>query len=341
MTMARLFGAQVLEGLELPVLRARVTLRLLDTTTLPPYKGAMLRGGFGYAFQRSACPQPCWGHSDSCTVGTLCPYRWIFETPHPPGVAQMHDLQDVPRPFVIEPPLDHKRHYAAGDALEFGLVLIGRAIDHLPYFLFGFEQLGRMGLGRDQAHTRLERVEALRPWAPTGLAVYQDGRVTASAARLDDAGDSYLYSAADIAERAAGLPPDLRITLNTPLRVKARGAFIEAFDLGAIVQSACWRLNALAIFHGGGAWESNHRALADQARSVAVEQVRIQWVDWERTSTRPAQPRSMKLGGIVGGVVLRDVPPELRAVLLAGSLVHVGKACVFGHGAYTVQGMAG
>ena len=187
-----------------------VTLRLLDATTLPPYKGAMLRGGFGYAFQRAACPQPCWGHSDTCAVGALCPYRWIFETPHPPGVAQLHDLQDVPRPFVIEPPLDHKRQYAAGDALEFGLVLIGRGIDHLPYFLFSFEQLGRMGLGREQARARLERVEALRPWEPTGLAVYQDGRVTADAARLHDASDTYLYSAATIAARAAALPADLR-----------------------------------------------------------------------------------------------------------------------------------
>ena len=49
------------------------------------------------------------------------------------------------------------------------------------------------------------------------------------------------------------------------------GVFIEAFDLGAIVQSACWRLNALAIFHGGGAWESNHRALAEQAKKKLEE----------------------------------------------------------------------
>src|SRR5215207_1286710 len=115
-----------LHNLTLPVLRARVTMRLLEDAALPAAKGAMLRGGFGYAFQRSACPQPCWGHSDTCTVTALCPYRWVFETPHPPGVAHLHDLQDVPRPFVIEPPHDERTRYAAGDALEFGLVLIGR-----------------------------------------------------------------------------------------------------------------------------------------------------------------------------------------------------------------------
>ncbi|RRR67439.1 MAG: hypothetical protein EI684_18955 [Candidatus Viridilinea halotolerans] len=46
----------------------------------------------------------------------------------------LHDLRDVPRPFVIEPPLETRTHYRAGEALELTLVLIGRGIDFLPYF---------------------------------------------------------------------------------------------------------------------------------------------------------------------------------------------------------------
>jgi hypothetical protein len=38
----------------------------------------------------------------------------------------------------------------------------------------------------------------------------------------------------------------------------------------------------------------------------------------------------MTLGGIAGSVVLRDVPAGIRAILLAGSFVHVGKACSLG-----------
>jgi hypothetical protein len=45
----------------------------------------------------------------------------------------------------------------------------------------------------------------------------------------------------------------------------------------------------------------------------------------------------MKLGGIIGSAVLRGVPTDVRAVLLAGSLAHVGKACVFGHGGYRIE----
>lgn len=327
-----------LVALALPIMRSRLTLRLLEDTTLPPYKGALLRGGFGYAFQRASCPQPCWGASERCAVQALCPYRWVFETPHPPHVAQLHDLHDVPRPFVIEPPLDHKRQYAAGDALEPGLVLIGRGIDYLPYFLYSFENLGRMGLGRTHARFRLERVEALRPWQPTGLAIYQDGRVMARTENREPrTGTLPIYDAAAITARAAALPADLRLTLRTPMRVKARGDWLRAIDLPAIVQSMCWRLNALATFHGGGPWPVDHRALVEQARSIVVEQQQVQWVDWERTSTRGEQPRAMKLGGIVGSAVLRGVPPDVRALLLAGSIVHVGKAAVFGHGKIAVD----
>jgi hypothetical protein len=344
------------------MLRARVTLRLLEDAALPPYKGAMLRGGFGYAFQRSSCPQTCWGASDRCAVGAdrdppiLCPYRWVFETPHPPGVSHLHDLQDVPRPFLIEPPAGERTRYAAGDVLEFGLMLFGRGIDHLPYFLFSFEQLGRMGLGRQHARARLERVEALYPWKPVGEVIYQDGRVLPTnhrrpttndqrptiADRENDHGSRTteglpIYDAALIAARAATLPADLRLTLRTPLRVKARGDFIRTIDLPALLQATCWRLNALATFHGGGPWPVDHRALVEQARSITIERAQVHWVDWERTSTRGPRPQSMKLGGIVGEALLRGVPADVRAVLLAGSLAHVGKACVFGHGEYRLE----
>lgn len=327
-------ASATMHDLALPLLRARLSVRLLEDTILPPYKGGMLRGGFGHAFQRASCPRPCWGAADHCLTANRCPYHAIFETPHPPGVNQLHDLQDVPRPFVIEPPLDHKRQYAAGDTLEFGLVLLGRAIDALPYFLTSFEELGRLGLGRTQARARLERVEALYPWQPTGVVIYQDGRVMA-----DQLGELPTIDGATVTARAAQLPADLRLTLRTPLRVKTNGSYLTGFDLPAITKAICWRLNALATFHGGGPWPVDHRLLVELARSITLEHVDVRWVDWERTSTREPARQQMNLGGIIGSAVLRGVPAELRALLLAGSLVHAGKACVFGHGWYGLAEM--
>jgi hypothetical protein len=255
----------------------------------------------------------------------LCPYRWVFETPHPAGVPHLHNLQDVPRPFVIQPPRDQQQRFEAGATLEFGLVLIGRGIDFLPYFLLGFEHLGALGLGRDQARARLERVEALTPFQPVGLPIYQDGRVIETA-------NLPLLNTAELPVHAATLPADLHLELRTPVRVKAQGHFLTELDLGALVQAACWRMGALAAFHGARLWPLDYRPVVAQARAVRVERAAVQWVDWERTSTRGGARRQMSLGGIVGTATLRTVPPEVRAALLAASVLHVGKACVFGHG---------
>jgi hypothetical protein len=315
----------------LPVLRVRVTLRLLEDATLPVHKAAMLRGGFGYAFQRATCPQSCWGQSDQCATDTICPYRQVFETPRPPDSDRFRNLRDIPRPFVLEPPTDGKTRYAGGDSLELTLVLIGQGMDYVPYFLFGFEQLGRMGLGKQRARARLERVEALHPWQPMGRVIYRDGEVLTSAEPLPALTEEMVTA------RARTLPADLHLVLRTPLRVKARGEFLQQIDLAALVQAICWRIQALAAFHSSSPWEHDYRPLIAQAQEVVVAEEQVGWADWTRTSTRGSAAKKMTLGGLLGSAVLHNVSPDLRAVLLMGSLVHVGKACVFGHGGYALQ----
>lgn len=314
----------------LPLLRLRVTLRLLDDARLPAYKGGMLRGGFGYAFQRASCPEACWGAEAECPVVPVCPYRQVFAPPHPPDVAQLHDLRDVPRPFVLGLPNDQRETYLAGEALEFGLTLIGRGCEYLPFFVYGFERLGALGLGRDRVPARLERVEALAPWQPVGDVVYQDGRMPADAALP-------LLDGAEVLERAERLPAEFALSLRSPLRIKARGEWMRQFDTAALVRAVCWRLGALSAFYGAAPWTLDYRPLLAQAAALPIRTAQLDWVDWERTSTRGGTARRMNLGGLVGRVVLADVPYAVAAVLLMGSLIHAGKACVFGHGAYRIE----
>lgn len=309
----------------LSILRARVTFRLAEAARLPPFKGALFRGGLGYALQRVSCPPACWGRAERCTAELGCAYRRIFEPAPPPGRARLHDLQDAPRPFVVEPPLDQRREYAAGEPLELALVLFGDGIAHLPHLVRGLAELGHAGLGRDQARARLERVEALSPGQPLGTLVFRDGEELAPP-------EIPTLNLSELTLAAAELPADLHLALRTPLRVKARGAFIESLDLPALVQAIGWRLAALAGFYGEHPWDEDYRPVVEAARGVRVERSSAHWVDWERSSTRPAKPQTMKLGGIVGAATLRGVPPAVRAMLLAGGVVHAGKACVFGHG---------
>ena len=137
------------------VARFELTLRALDPIKLPPHAGSTLRGGFGRAFRRIGCAASALG-SDRCSLGDRCPYHYVFETPVPPGSPILTNVGTAPRPFVIEPPLDTRGAYEPGAVIPVGLVLVGRAIEYLPYFIHAFEQLGAAGLGSGRGRFRLD-----------------------------------------------------------------------------------------------------------------------------------------------------------------------------------------
>ena len=125
-------------------------LKARDPLVLPAYKGSTLRGGFGLAFKRVVCAlrnQDC----PACLLKEKCIYSYVFETPPPAGTRIMRKYQAAPHPCVIEPPLEIQRIYRPGAEFKFGLTLIGRAIDYLPYFIYTFDELSRMGIGKGKA----------------------------------------------------------------------------------------------------------------------------------------------------------------------------------------------
>ena len=60
----------------------------------------------------------------------------------------MRKYKNIPHPFIIEPPMDNNTHYQPNDTISFKLILIGKAIDFLPYFLYSFELMAEKGLGK-------------------------------------------------------------------------------------------------------------------------------------------------------------------------------------------------
>jgi hypothetical protein len=128
---------------------ARYRFVLLASTSLrlSSFAGATLRGGFGHVFKRTVCIWPP-GDCPRCLLKNTCSYPYIFETAPAPGSAKLRGLEQIPRPFVIEPPeADPRTPYQPGERFDFRLLLVGRAIDYLPYFLFTFSELGRVGRG--------------------------------------------------------------------------------------------------------------------------------------------------------------------------------------------------
>lgn len=147
--------------------RFRLRLKPRETLLLPAYKGSALRGGFGQVFRRIACLGADRGFGE-CLLRERCPYHYIFETPPPAGSVVLDKVPTAPQPFVLEPSLETKRVYEPGEELTFHLVLIGKALDFLPYFIYTFDELGRIGLGRGKGKYTLDAVAWLDA---TGAAV--------------------------------------------------------------------------------------------------------------------------------------------------------------------------
>lgn len=306
----------------------RLTLEALEPLHLPPFKGSALRGGFGYVFKRLVCfqPKPC---RKRCKLGNACPYGYIFETAPPEGSEALSKNASIPRPFVIEPPDDPRTLILPGERLTFGLTLIGRANNYLPYFIAVFRELGQEGLGRTRGKYRLLAIDAMAPDDGVVAPVYreQDERVQ----KVD-----IIVNEQIIAALAAGLPIDrMRLRFLTPTRLKHQGKPVQRPPFHVLVRRLLDRVSSLSYFHCGQRWETDFRGLVERAKTVELAECDTRWMHVERYSGR--QKARLSLGGFVGNVVYTgDLAPFLPLLCL-GSLVHVGKSAVFGNGRYQIE----
>ncbi len=307
----------------IPFVSERYTFRLRaeERIQLPPYKGAAFRGGFGYAFRKVVCAlkrKPC----DDCLLKARCVYAYIFETPPPSGTKVMRKYTRAPHPFVIEPPADRRSRFEQGEIIPFEIILIGKAVEYLPYFIYTFETLGGMGIGRERGKYHLESVRRDEVKIYDGATKTLTPVPPGGAERGQDPAEE---SGAD------------RITLEfvTPTRILYNKHLTVDLEFHILVRNLLRRIALLSCFHcGGNPDDIDFRALIRKAESVKVRRRNLRWVDWERYSTR--QKTRMKLGGFIGKVIFEgDLMPFIPYIRI-GEDAHVGKATSFGLGKYEI-----
>ncbi len=333
------------------VVRLGIVLRAREAVRLPPYAGSTLRGAFGHAFRRVACP---FRQCPPCLVPASCPYTYIFETPPPPGAPIMGRVNAAPHPFVFEPPPANERPYEPGEEIRFGLVLVGRAIEFLPYLAYALGEMAERGLGKGRGKADLvEILDATDAEAP-GQRLY-DGATRTLLARPSGNGHTppWLPANADAGPCRSGLPPAIRrpqaepsglapaislgngrITIRflTPTRLKFDSHLTSDLEFHILWRNLLRRLSVLSAFHCGQPLEVDFKASIARAEQVACTDRRIRWVDWERYSAR--QDTTMLLGGFMGEATFAGDLADFLPALRLGELVHVGKGTTFGLGQY-------
>lgn len=312
----------------IPYLRLGITLRAEEPAALPPFLGSMLRGAFGHALRRIACSMGPGQECESCRLRQACTYTRLFETFHddeePPPF--LRGIRHAVRPYVFEPQTPGGRR-EPGEDLRFDLLLFGQAVALQAYAGLAVERMAAGGLGTRRARFRLERIEALPPEGPARV-LFADGRALAGAVPA-----SRLLP--------APLPEGpLCLRFPTPLRLKVREHLACRPDFRALVFAMLRRTLELAHAHVPGApLDWTIQPLLKTAGEVQVLDVDLRWHDWERWSQR--QRTVMKLGGVMGSMIVEGDLAPFAALLRTAELVHVGKGATFGLGKLELASAAG
>jgi hypothetical protein len=308
------------------VSRLRVSVCFKGDIELPPFKGGILRGALDITFRRLVCPDQdidC----QSCTIYEKCPYGLIFWPTPPPEAERLRANRDVPRPFVLKPPLEGKTRYLKGEEMTFGLALVGEAQRYVKYFLTSLKRLSEEGLGKKRTPFEIKAIEA-QGLGPQRKPLW-DGHAPMKTSNLI----RLTWDKCIEASRRLN-PSRIRIRFLTPTLLRAGGQVVREPEFHHLVKRLRDRVNALAVFFCGDELRVDHREFGLKAEAVRRLDSRLWWVDRHRYSQR--RHHAYKLEGFVGEATFEGPLEEYLPLLVLGQLVHVGRACVFGQGWYEV-----
>lgn len=318
----------------------RFTLAPVQPLEVPAInKGNMLRGGFGHAFRRLCCVPQC-HDAKTCPLAGTCPYQAVFEPSPPLGAERLSKNQDIPRPFVFRAPQTRQTRFELSQPFEFGLVLIGRALDFLPYFVLSFRELAAEGLGLNRAKCSLERVEQVNSFPNgTGLQDCQTEIIYTSKDQLFrpaevQGADEWIKSRIDRISACEDDGAVQRVTIRfvTPTFLRAGGEVIRHPEFHHVFKRLRDRLNALCTFFGDGPLDADFPELGKRAEEVRTVSCDVKWIERFRTSSKTRQQH--ELSGFVGEATYEGHLTEFLPWLLLGELVHVGKHSAWGNGWY-------
>ncbi len=288
---------------------------------LPHYKGSTFRGVFGRALKKVVCAlkkQEC----DQCLLRQRCIYALVFETSVSMALPEGSRTASPPHPFVIEPPLTTETKFSKESSFNFNLLLFGEISNSLPYFIYAFEQMGKIGIGRKINGIRGRFI--LKEVINGSSLIY-----SALDEKLNTANKQEVLSINDPAN-LSDKTISLKLICETPLRLKFENRLKADLPFHVLVRAMLRRVSSLFNCYGAGEPLIDYKGLVKKAASVQILDSSLKWFDWERYSFR--QNKSMLMGGITGSVTYEGNLQEYLPLIEFCEKVHLGKQTSFGLG---------
>jgi CRISPR-associated endoribonuclease Cas6 len=306
--------------MKIPYQKYTFTLEAVELLYLPYYKGSTFRGGFGNVFKKIACPLR-FSECKDCILRENCVYVYIFETiPNEKAqILNMNKYEKIPHPFIIEPPENTENLIPVGQTITFNLILIGRAIDYIPYFIYVFEELGKIGIGKGRGKYKLQKVQV------NEQTIYKKGILKKIPSQVLELPVKF---------KPSDKKDILKIKIYTPVRIKYQRKFCSELDFHILIRNLLRRLTLLSFFHCSENSDIQYKEMIFHAENVRTLSSNLSWYDWERYSTR--QETRMKLGGVIGEITYEGDITPFMPYLRAGEIFHIGKGTSFGLGKYQI-----
>lgn len=258
--------------------------------------------------------------------------------------------QDLPRPYVIEPPPalpgdDHRLE--AGQTLSFGITLFGDAREAFPILVMAIKHAESSGLGRflsvhagarSRGRFRLVRAFAYNPLTCTSQEVIAPERHWVLTPQVCITHDDIARQAALDAESQSRR---LRIHFHTPMTLKAQGQIITQPRFNVLIHRLIERLSQLSATYGGDllpclpATREAKNALLRQADAVQRIADHTRWVTVRGHSDRTGA--STNLSGFIGSADFEGDFAPFFQMLRWGELSHAGHHAVKGNGVFRIQ----
>jgi len=309
--------------------RYRITLIPRTALVLPLHsRGSILRGAFGITLRRLVCHDidlAC----PTCPLESSCAYPQSFEPRPPADSDRLSNFQDVPRPFIFDPPSSESPDFPAGVPVTFGLTAIGRAARLIPYFVSAFRTLADEGLGPRRAKFDLVNVAAIDAGG-AATAIYEK---TTPLVRLA----APTLRAANLTKPGDTARTTLTLRFSTPLDLKDHGVPVGIPEFAPLIRRLRDRANALATFFADGPLDLDFKGISALAEGVKLVRNGTRLIEVNRTSSRTGQRHDV--GGLLGEAAYDgEGIGNLMALVRVGEVVHVGKHAAFGNGGMEVGG---
>jgi hypothetical protein len=218
-------------------------------------------------------------------------------------------------------------HFLKKDSFDFNLLLFGEINNNMPYFVYAFDRMGQIGIGKKIDGKRGQFI--LKSIKTEGKIIYTDKDQILKMPDLTE----LTYPEESSTHSDSHLR--LTLTLETPLRLKFENRLISELPFHILVRAMLRRASSLLGCYGDQNLSIDYQGLVKEAQDVRIEDNRLKWFDWKRYSGR--QDKHMLMGGMVGSITYKGMIGPFLNLIDFCSKVHIGKQTAFGLGKFSVE----